>query len=107
MVVAFDADGVRKGGAVAILEPATRKAGRPIGSSAQSNFRSRQAQAGQIKLAVFGVSQEAGVRDHDRADGTQPRDDLSRLGKASHMGIAGGKIAIWHGEAGILLDREE
>ena len=90
---------------MAILEPAIRTAGRII--PARSNLRNCQAQAGQIKLAVLGVSQEAGVRDHDGANGAQARDDLSRFGEAPHMGIAGGEIAIRHGEAGILLDREE
>ena len=56
---------------------------------------------------MLGVAQEAGVRDHDGANGAQARDDLLRLGEPSHMGIAGGEIAIRHGEAGILLDREE
>ena len=90
---------------MAMLKPASQ---RPIASAGRSQiFRNRQAQAGQKQLAVLGVSQKAGVRDHDRAYRTQPRDDLSRLGEASHMRIAGGKIAIGYAEAGILLDGEE
>ena len=72
----------------------------------QSNFRSGQAQTGQIKLAVLRVSQEADIRHHDGANRTEPREDLSRLGEASHMSIAGGEIATRHREARILLDRE-
>jgi hypothetical protein len=75
-------------------QPKADRVGRP-----ESNFGNRQAQAGQKQLAVLGVSQKAGVRDHDRAYRTQPRDNLSRLGEASHMRIAGGKIAIGYAAA--------
>lgn len=83
-------------------QPKADRIGRP-----ELIFRNCQAQPGQKQLAVLGASQKAGVRDHDRAYRTQPRDDLSRLGEASHMRIAGGKIAIGYAEAGILLDGEE
>ena len=56
---------------------------------------------------MLGVPQEAGVRYHDRGDGAQPRDDLSRVVEPAHMRVAGGEIAIRLRVAWILLDREE
>jgi hypothetical protein len=56
---------------------------------------------------VLKVPQVVGVRYHDRADGAEAPDDFSRVGKAPHMGIAGGEISIWYRKARILLDREE
>src|SRR5208282_3177714 len=67
----------------------------------------RQAQARQVELAVLGVPVLAEVRYHERRDGAQPRDDLSRVVEPTHMGVAGGERAIRAREAGILLDREE
>ena len=54
----------------------------------------RQPQAGQIKLAVLGVSQEAGVRDHDRGNGPQPLDDFSGVVEPTQMRVAGGEKAV-------------
>jgi hypothetical protein len=56
---------------------------------------------------MLGVSQVAGVRDHDRGNGPQPRDDLSCVVEPTHMRVAGSESAIWVREARILLDREE
>jgi hypothetical protein len=67
----------------------------------------RQPQTGQVQLAMLGVPQVAGIRHHDTADGAEPPDNFLRLGEASHMGIAGGEIAIRRREARILLHREE
>ena len=56
---------------------------------------------------MLGVPQVAGVRYHDRGNGAQPRDDLARFVEPRPWAIAGGEKAISHGEARILLDREE
>ncbi len=56
---------------------------------------------------MLGVPKVAGVRYHDRGDGAQPRDDLSRVVEPTHMGVAGGEKAIRARKARILLDREE
>src|SRR5262249_57182884 len=64
-------------------------------------------QTGQEEFAVLGIPQVAGIRYQDGADGAEARDDFSRLGEASHMGIAGDEKAIRHRETWILLDRKE
>src|SRR5215831_7855443 len=56
---------------------------------------------------MLGVPQVAAILHHDRADGAETPDDFARLGDASHMGVAGGEVAIRRREARILLDREE
>src|SRR6516165_10064076 len=56
---------------------------------------------------MLGIPQVAGIRDHDTADGAKSLDDFLRLGEASHMGIAGGEIAVRRREGRILLDRQE
>jgi hypothetical protein len=56
---------------------------------------------------VLGVPQVAGVQDHDRADGAQPRDDLACVVEPTHMGVAGGEKTIRLRAAWVLLDREE
>src|SRR5262249_55160354 len=66
----------------------------------------RQAQPRQIKLAVLGVSQDARIRHHDRADGTQPRDYLARVVQTSQMSVAGGEKATRLRKAWILLGSE-
>src|SRR4029077_18157579 len=66
----------------------------------------REAQAGQVKLAVLGVSQVREVRYHGGGNGPQPSDDFSRFVEPSHMGVAGCEIPMRVGEARILLDRE-
>ena len=53
------------------------------------------------------VPQGAGVRDRDRGDGAQPRDNLSGIVKPTHMGVASGEIAIRRWVGWILLDREQ
>lgn len=64
-------------------------------------------QAGQKKLAVLGVAQEAGVRYHDRGNGAQLFDGLSCVVDLSHMSIASSEPAIRLREAWIVLDREQ
>ena len=54
-----------------------------------------------------GFRRIASVRYHDRGDGAQPRDDLSRVIEPSHMRVAGGEKAIRVREVRIVLDREE
>ena len=44
---------------------------------------------------------------HDRADGAQPRDDLSCRVEPSRKSVAGGEIAIWRREISVVLYREE
>jgi hypothetical protein len=56
---------------------------------------------------VLGVSQEAGVRYHDRGDRAQPLYDFSCVVEPTHMGVAGGEIAMRLRVARILLDRKE
>jgi len=56
---------------------------------------------------VLGVPQEAGVRYHDRRNCAQPLDDFSGAVEPSHMGVAGGEIAIGPRKVRTLLDREE
>ena len=56
---------------------------------------------------MLDVAQGAGVRDHDRGNRAQPRDDFSRVVKPTHMRVAGGEITIRRWVARILLDREE
>jgi hypothetical protein len=56
---------------------------------------------------VLRVPQVAGVPDHDRGNSPQPCDDLPSVVEPTHMGIAGGEIAIWVRVARILLDRQE
>jgi len=56
---------------------------------------------------VLGISVVAGVRDHDRGDGLQLRDDLARVIEPTHMGVAGGENAIRCWTARIILNREE
>jgi|HubBroStandDraft_6_1064221.scaffolds.fasta_scaffold33304_5 hypothetical protein len=56
---------------------------------------------------MLGVPQVAGIRYHDTADGAKPPGDFLCLGEASHMGIAGGEIAVRRREARIVLDRQE
>jgi hypothetical protein len=56
---------------------------------------------------MLGVPQEADVRDDGRSDGAQPRDDLSSVIHATHMGAAGGEVAMRVWVARILLNREE
>jgi hypothetical protein len=65
------------------------------------------AEARQQQLAVVGVSQVAGVRDHDRDNGPQSRNDLSSVVEPTRMGVAGGENARRVREAWIFLDREE
>src|SRR5271169_3057197 len=89
------------------LRATTKPRSRRGGGWRSRRFAGRQAQARQVKLAVLGVPIEAGVRYHERRDGAQPRDDLSRVVEPTHMGVAGGERAIRAWEAGILLDREE
>src|SRR5215470_15343049 len=55
---------------------------------------SRQAQAGQVKLTVLGVPQEADIRHHGRSDCAQPNNDLSGVIHATHTGVAGGEMAM-------------
>jgi hypothetical protein len=56
---------------------------------------------------MLGVPQVAGIRYHDTADGAKPPGDFLCLGEASHMGIAGGEIAVRRREPRIVLDRQE
>src|SRR5215831_3998962 len=49
----------------------------------------------------------AGVRYCDRGNGAQPRGYFPCVVEPTHMGIAGGEIAIRLWESGIFLDREE
>src|SRR5215813_5164583 len=53
------------------------------------------------------VPQVAGVRYHDRGNGAQARDDLSRVVEPTHVGVTGGEKAIRLREAWTLLDRED
>jgi hypothetical protein len=67
----------------------------------------RQAQARQQQLAVLGIAQVAGVRNHDTGNGAQALDDLPRLVEPADMRVAGGENPIRVRMARILLDREE
>ena len=53
------------------------------------------------------MPQVAGVWHHDRGDGTHSLDDFSGIVEPTHMGVAGGELAIRLPEAWIFLDREE
>ena len=64
-------------------------------------------QTGQQQLAMLGVLQKADARYHDRSNGAQLLDDLSRVVEPTHMGIAGGESAVGGRLAWIVLDREE
>jgi len=67
----------------------------------------RQTQAGQVELAVLGIPQEADTRHHGRSDCPQPSNDLSSIIHATHVGVAGGEMAMHVWVAGILLNRDE
>jgi hypothetical protein len=56
---------------------------------------------------MLGVARWGNARYHERSNGAQLRDHLSRLVKPTHVGVAGGEIAIWGGEARIVLGREK
>ena len=43
----------------------------------------------------------------ERRDGAEPSDDLLGVIEPAHVGIRGGEIAIRHGVALVLLDRED
>ena len=63
-------------------------------------FARRQPQARQKQLAVLGVPHVAGIRHYRRIDGAQSLNDFSRLVEPSHVGVAGGEIAIGIGARG-------
>src|SRR5262249_40093395 len=61
----------------------------------------------QEELKVRGAPQRTGGREHQRRDDTQARNDFPRFRTPSHMGIAGGEIAVGVGVAGIILYRKK
>jgi hypothetical protein len=67
----------------------------------------RQAQTGQVKFAMLGISQEIGIRNHDRGNSPQPSQNFSGVIEPTHLRVAGSMIAIRDRETGILLDRKE
>jgi hypothetical protein len=54
---------------------------------------------------MFGISQLWVWWNYSGGDGTQPRDDVSRLFEPPHMGIAGGKGLVCRWEARIVAGR--
>ena len=56
---------------------------------------------------MLGVSQEAGIRYHDRGYRAQILYDFSCVVEPTHMGVASGEIAMRLRVARILLDRKE
>ena len=67
----------------------------------------RQAQAGQEELAVLRVTEHRVARHDDSRNGSQPVEYRSCLVDPPHMRVARSEIAIWVGEAWILLNGQE
>ena len=56
---------------------------------------------------IIGVAVGGGAPDYNRGHGTQPCGHLSRFVEPTHMGVAGGEIAMCLGEARIVPRRYE
>ena len=56
---------------------------------------------------MLSIPQVGDVRYHDRRNGAQPPNDLSRFLEPSHVGITCREISKWVGQARVLLAREQ